>query len=172
MHGVVQNRAGSGRLSALQIAGLIGGLAFTTIAGAWIFQAFGYAPCELCLKQRPAYYAGVPLAALAFVLLRDPKRRSLAFGCFAGLAIIFLANCGFGIYHAGVEWQFWPGPTDCTGSYTPPADQSDFLSQLQSTPIVRCDQVAIRILGLSLAGWNAVISATIAILSLIGLRKV
>ncbi|RFB75542.1 disulfide bond formation protein B [Methylovirgula sp. 4M-Z18] len=170
MHGVVQNKAVRG-LSALQIACLISGIAFLTIAGAWIFQAFGYAPCELCLKQRPAYYGGVPLALLTVFLLRDPKRKSMAVGCFAGLAIIFAANCAFGIYHAGVEWQFWPGPTDCTGSYTPPANPDDFLSQLQSAPIVRCDQVAIRILGLSLAGWNAVISACITILSLLGLRK-
>jgi len=145
-------------------------LAFATIAGAWIFEWAGYAPCELCLMQRWAYYAGVPLAALvAIIAARGP--RGLAGAGLALLGLIFLGGMIFGAYHAGVEWGFWPGPTGCTGALARADSMADFLKQLETTKVVRCDAVAIRILGLSLAGWNAVISAAMAALAFIGARR-
>jgi len=144
-------------------------VAFATIAGAWVFEWAGYAPCELCLMQRWAYYAGVPLAALvAIIAARGP--RGLAGAGLALLGLIFLGGMIFGAYHAGVEWGFWPGPTGCTGALTKADSMQDFLKQLETTKVVRCDAVAIRILGLSLAGWNAVMSAVMAALALIGAR--
>jgi len=145
-------------------------LAFATIAGAWVFEWAGYAPCELCLMQRWAYYAGVPLAALvAVIAMRGP--RALAGAGLALLGLLFIGSMVFGVYHAGVEWGFWPGPTGCTGALARADSMADFLKQLETTKVVRCDAVAIRILGLSLAGWNAVISATMAALALLGARK-
>ena len=145
-------------------------LAFATIAGAWVFEWAGYAPCELCLMQRWAYYAGVPLAALvAIIVARGP--RGLAGAGLALLGLLFIGSMIFGAYHAGVEWGFWPGPSGCTGALTKADSMQDFLKQLETTKVVRCDAVAIRILGLSLAGWNAVISAAMAALALIGARK-
>ena len=145
-------------------------LASATIAGAWVFEWAGYQPCELCLKQRWAYYAGVPLAALvAIIAARGP--RALAGAGLALLGLIFVGSALFGAYHAGVEWGFWPGPAGCTGALTRADSMADFLKQLETTKVVRCDAVAIRILGLSLAGWNAVISAAMAALALLGARK-
>jgi len=145
-------------------------LAFATIAGAWVFEWAGYAPCELCLMQRWAYYAGVPLAALvAVIAMRGP--RALAGAGLALLGLLFIGSMVFGVYHAGVEWGFWPGPTGCTGALAKADSMQDFLKQLETTKVVRCDAVAIRILGLSLAGWNAVMSAAMAALALIGARK-
>jgi disulfide bond formation protein DsbB len=145
-------------------------VAFATIAGAWTFEWAGYAPCELCLMQRWAYYAGVPLAALvAIIAARGP--RGLAGAGLALLGLIFLGGMIFGAYHAGVEWGFWPGPTGCTGALARADSMADFLKQLETTKVVRCDAVAIRILGLSLAGWNAVISAAMAALAFIGARR-
>jgi disulfide bond formation protein DsbB len=146
-------------------------IATATIAGAWIFEAFGYLPCELCLKQRWAYYAGIPLATLTLALAwRGPV--SLVRVGLGLLALVFLGSTIFGVYHAGVEWAFWPGLTDCTGSIGNAAkNMNDFMSQLQTTRVVRCDAVAIRILGLSLAGWNAVISAFMTAVALMGLRS-
>ena len=145
-------------------------LASATIAGAWVFEWAGYAPCELCLMQRWAYYAGVPLAALVAILAaRGP--RVLAGAGLALLGLVFVGSAIFGLYHAGVEWGFWPGPAGCTGALTRVETMADFLKQLETTKVVRCDAVAIRILGLSLAGWNAVISATMAALALLGARK-
>jgi disulfide bond formation protein DsbB len=153
-------------LSPLRTAALIFVLAFATIAGAWIFEYFGYLPCELCLQQRWAYYIGVPVAALATLSAwRGPQ---IATRVLLGLAgIIFIGSMIFGIYHAGVEWGFWQGPTGCTGAVPQRAsDMNDFMNQLKTTKVVRCDAVAIRILGLSLAGWNAVISAVIVVLAM------
>lgn len=144
-------------------------LASATIAGAWIFQAMGYAPCELCLKERLPYYAGIVLSATTMMLVARGAR-NLASATFIGLFFIFAASAVLGAYHAGVEWRFWPGPADCTGSFQKVGSMQDFLKQLHSVRVVRCDEVAIRILGLSLAGWNAVISAVLAVLAIVGLR--
>ncbi|ACB94408.1 conserved hypothetical protein [Beijerinckia indica subsp. indica ATCC 9039] len=136
-------------------------LASGAIIGAWIFQAFGVVPCELCLKERWPYYAGIPLglAALFFAVRgADRSCRSLC----SVLAIIFVVSALFGLYHAGVEWGFWKGPTDCTGPLQRGGSINDFWQQLQSVKVVRCDEAALRILGLSLAGWNAVISVLLA----------
>lgn len=139
-------------------------VAFATIAGAWIFEYSGYAPCELCLKQRWAYYTGVPLAL--GVTLLAPRNPGLAKAGLAVLAILWLASMVFGIYHSGVEWKWWPGPSTCTA-------QAGFAGGLPdlSKPAVLCDTPAIRILGLSLAGWNAVISLGLALVALAGLRR-
>ena len=145
-------------------------LAFATIAGAWIFEWAGYLPCELCLMQRWAYYAGVPLAALV-VIIAARGSRGMAGAGLALLGLVFIGSMVFGVYHAGVEWGFWPGPTGCTGALTRADSMADFLKQLETVKVVRCDAVAIRILGLSLAGWNAVISAAMAALALLGARK-
>ncbi|MGE3245666.1 MAG: disulfide bond formation protein B [Beijerinckiaceae bacterium] len=137
-------------------------LAFATIAGAWIFEWAGYLPCELCLKQRWAYYTGVPLA-LAAAICAYAGPRWLAKALLVLLAVIFSASAVFGAYHAGVEWKFWPGPSGCTGGMQFGGDMGDFRKQLEgAAKLVRCDEVAIRILGLSLAGWNAVISSFLA----------
>ncbi len=133
---------------------------FATIAGAWIFEFAGYLPCELCLLQRWAYYVVVP-ASLVVAVLNPPWIRS-------GLVIIGLILVGsalFGIYHSGVEWKFWEGPQSCSSGVI-----SDVLPDL-GKPAVMCNEAALRILGLSLAGWNAVISAGLAVLAFAAARK-
>jgi disulfide bond formation protein DsbB len=142
-------------------------IAAGSIISAWIFEALGYAPCELCLQERIPYYLGVPAAALA-VALAARGRRVLLLAAFASLALIFAASAGFGAYHAGVEWGFWPGPKDCTGPLDHIRSVADFRAELQRVKVLRCDAVAIRIIGLSLAGWNAIVSAGLALLALAG----
>jgi disulfide bond formation protein DsbB len=146
-------------------------VASATIAGAWGFQAAGYLPCQLCLEQRYAYYAGVPLAALITIVAALGRPRVLIALGLALLAALFVVSAGFGAYHAGVEWGFWQGPTDCTGSMVPAPNMDDFLKQLHTSKVVRCDAVAIRILGLSLAGWNAVMSAVMAGVAALGTAR-
>lgn len=160
-----------GRLEPLHVAIGILLVAAATIAGAFVFQALGYAPCELCLKERFPYYAGIVLAVLTIVLaVRGPRR--LLPVAFVGLFLIFAASAIFGAYHAGVEWGFWPGPSSCTGATAEAGSMQEFLRQLHSVKVVRCDAVAIRILGLSLAGWNAVISIGLAGLAMFGWMRV
>jgi disulfide bond formation protein DsbB len=142
---------------------LIFAVALATILGAWVFEYLGYPPCDLCLMQRWAYYAGVPLA-LATALV-TPVNQTLAKAGLALLALLWLGSMVFGAYHAGVEWKWWPGPATCGAQ----AGFSGGLPDL-SRPVILCDRAAIRILGLSLAGWNAVISLAMALLALAGLR--
>lgn len=153
-----------------KIALFVAVAAAATVGGAWAFQLAGYAPCELCLKQRIPYYVGVPLAALAFVLAM--RGQTNAGRVTLGLvALLFAGSAALGAYHAGVEWGWWPGPSDCTGDFAKAGSTQDFLKQLQTVQVVRCDAVALRVLGLSLAGWNALISAGLAVLAAIGAAR-
>jgi disulfide bond formation protein DsbB len=151
----------------LPAASVVLALAAVTLAGAWSFQSLGFEPCELCLKQRFAYYAALPLAAAAIFLARNAQTAA-ARVLLAVLAVMFLGNAILGAYHAGVEWRFWPGPTDCTGDFVKPASMEDFRKQLQNIHVVRCDEVSLRIAGLSLAGWNFLMSAGLAALAGLG----
>jgi disulfide bond formation protein DsbB len=156
--------------SPLGIALVILAITVASIAGAFLFEALGYAPCELCLKERIPYYAAIPVAGLA-VLFAARGPSSLLHVAFVALALIFAASAIFGAYHAGVEWGFWPGPLECSGPLDRAASGDDFLKQLQNFKVTRCDAPALRILGLSLAGWNAVVSAGLAALAVAGARS-
>ena len=136
-------------------------IATATIAGAWIFQFAGYDPCPLCLMQRWAYYFAIPFSLLLSV--SAPANPKGARGGLYILAIVMLGSAIFGAYHAGIEWNWWPGPETCIG------DISGGLPDL-SKPVVACNEAAIRIAGLSLAGWNAIISAVLAAIALAGAR--
>ncbi len=133
--------------------------AAATVGGALVFEhAFGYVPCKLCLIQRNPYYVAIPLGLLAAVL---PPRWS-RIGLWL-LALVFAVSAGLGAYHAGVEWGFWAGPSDCGGgSGAGAGNVGDFLNQLQNTRVVSCTEAAWRFLGLSLAGWNVLISLALA----------
>jgi disulfide bond formation protein DsbB len=144
-------------------------IAVSSIAGAFVFEALGYAPCELCLKERMPYYAAIPFAGLA-VLFAARGATAFLRAAFVALALIFAASAIFGAYHAGIEWGFWPGPTECTGALDHARSAEDFLRQLQSVKVTHCDAPALRILGLSFAGWNALISTVLAALAMLGLR--
>ncbi|OZA77985.1 MAG: disulfide bond formation protein B, partial [Azorhizobium sp. 39-67-5] len=128
------------------------------LAAAWYFQlVVGLAPCPLCLDQRLPYYAAVPLGLLlAFGAARAPQRIGLWRAGLALLALLMAVDAGIAIYHAGVEWQFWPGPTACTG--TAPPVVRDIMSALRTTRVPRCDEAAWRMLGVSMAGWNALLA--------------
>lgn len=153
-----------------RVALMVALVAAAAIAGAWAFQLAGYAPCELCLKQRVPYYIGIPLALVAFAAARRGAR-PLASGALALAALAFAASAALGAYHAGVEWKWWPGPSDCTGAYQAAGSTADFLKQLQNVAVVRCDEVALRVLGLSLAAWNVLISIALAALAAWGVTR-
>ncbi len=154
-------------LQPLQVAGLVLVGAAVTLAGAWTFQGLGFEPCELCLKQRYPYYAALPLAAAA-IFFAGRAQTGVARVVLALLAAIFFCSAIFGGYHAGIEWKLWPGPTDCTGDFVKPASMEEFHRQLRNTRLIRCDEVALRIFGLSLADWNVVVSAGLAFVAGLG----
>lgn len=140
----------------LAVGAILGALALEHIGGV--------KPCHLCLEQRYAYYAGAPLLFAALVLLSAGQRRAAAL-LFALPALAFLANAGLGAYHAGVEWHFWPGPSSCTGTEALTTSAGGLLEALATTHVVRCDEAAFRVFGVSLAGWNVAASLLIAALA-------
>jgi disulfide bond formation protein DsbB len=140
-----------------------------TILGAWYFQyVLGLAPCPLCLEQRLPYYVVIPLSLLLAIAAIVRAPRPLIIAGFLAIIVAMLCSAALGSYHAGVEWRWWPGPTDCSGPI------SDFtakplLDQLRTMRIVRCDEAAWRFLGLSLAGYNVLISLALAGIAALGL---
>ena len=124
----------------------------------------GLLPCILCLYQRPPHYVAAICALLALAFVGGPKGLSRAFLGLAGMA--FLVGAGIAVFHAGVEWKFWPGLAECGGSVEPIATSiGDLANGMQTAKIVRCDEAAWSFLGLSMAGWNALISAALAALA-------
>ncbi|WP_295556875.1 disulfide bond formation protein B [uncultured Hyphomicrobium sp.] len=145
------------RSAAYRYGGLTLFLAAAVILTALAFQYLGgYAPCPLCLMQRYAYYAGIPLLFVAMALVAEMPR--LAGFIFFAVALAFLANAGLAGYHAGVEWKFWPGPDTCGTALPLPTDASDLLGSLDSIRVPRCDEAAWTFAGLSMAGWNVIAS--------------
>lgn len=121
----------------------------------------GYIPCPLCLQQRYAYYAGIPLTGLALVFLGSGRPQAAALTLMV-VGLLFIANAGVGAYHAGAEWGFWPGPQTCGTVEQLPTSASDLLKGIADSRLVRCDEASWRFFGLSFAGWNVVTSLLLA----------
>jgi disulfide bond formation protein DsbB len=126
------------------------------LAGAYGSEIIGgLYPCEMCWWQRYPHFAAITSALLAFLLARGAdKGRSLVW--LAALAI--LVSGGIGAYHAGVELGLFEGLTTCSTGGRAGASNADILADIMATPLVRCDEVQWSFLGVSLAGWNALIS--------------
>lgn len=150
--------------SAIGLFTLATALAAVTIAGAWFSElGLGFVPCKLCLIERWPYYLALPVVVTAFVRMRQPEARMAVIAASGFLGLLFLVSAGLGTYHAGVEWKLWAGPADCGGRVSAGAVSiEDFRKSLNTARVVLCDEAPMRILGLSFAGWNAVISLMIA----------
>jgi len=133
------------------------------LAGAWGFQLIGHLyPCEMCHWQRWPHYAALPIALLAFVP-GMPQRPLVA------LAAIAIAVSGaIGVAHAGVEYHWWQGFTPCTSTFS---SGGDTLSAIMNAPVVRCDAPQWTFAGISLAGFNAIVSLGGALVILVLLSR-
>src|SRR3979411_150099 len=159
--GTIANSAhGRGEADRVLTAALaIMAIAAATLAGAWFFQlVLDIRPCPLCLEQRYAYYLAIPLAALVALAAARNAPRTVLIAGLALLALAALGNAWLGGYHAGVEWGLWKGPTDCTGPVGNLGSAGNLLERLDTVKVIRCDEVQWRFLGLSLAGYNVLIS--------------
>src|SRR3982074_3014972 len=155
---------------ALTAALAIAVVAAATLAGAWFFQlVLDIRPCPLCLEQRYAYYLAVPLGLLVALAASRDAPRVVLYAGLAILAAVALANAWLGTYHAGVEWKLWQGPTDCTGEIGNLGSAGSLLQRLDPVKVIRCDEVQWRFLGLSLAGYNALISLLMAAIAAWGI---
>jgi disulfide bond formation protein DsbB len=143
-------------------------LGLATILGAWGFQIIGgYVPCALCLQQRVAYYVGLPIALVALILALAGTKSIVVRGLLLVVALAFAVNVFIGVYQAGAEWGFWPGPASC-GATSGGGGSGSLLEQIQHIRVVSCTEASWRFLFLSFAGWNAVISAVLFLIALFG----
>lgn len=144
---------------------VVAAMSVLSLASALAFEHLGgIRPCPLCLEERIAYYAAVPLALLAFLLARlAPLAGRLLLGV---IALAFVFNAGLGAYHSGVEWHWWAGPDECSGVGPIATSTQDLLKNLTKvSAVVRCDEAPLRIFGISLAGYSALLSAFLAALA-------
>ena len=151
--------------AAIALLGLI------TIGGFFFFQyGLGYQPCPLCYEQRIAFYVSVPLAALLLLGAGYGASRKVLLLGFAVIALVMLWNTGLAAYHAGVEWKFWQGPIDCSGPIRPLGEGS-LLSRLKDVRLVRCDEAPWRLFGISLPGYDVLISLFLAAVAAYGFKR-
>ncbi len=135
---------------------------FALLAGAYTFQALGYAPCQMCYWQRWPHMAAIVIGILALFI---PAR----IWAWLGAAAAGLTSA-IGVFHAGVEKKWWEGPSSCTGGGLDASSGADLLST-DGNLLIMCDQVSWSMLGISMAGWNAVISFGLMMIWLAAARK-
>lgn len=133
------------------------------LAGALLFQALGFAPCKLCLWQRWPHGAAILVGGLFLAT----GWRILPW---AG-AVAALTTAAIGIYHTGIERKIFEGPTSCTSNGVAGVSAEDLLNQILEAPLVRCDEVAWSLMGLSMASWNAIASLVLAVLWVMAARR-
>lgn len=136
------------------------------LAGAFAFQAAGYAPCAMCLWQRWPHAAAIAIGIITVALrLRGPIWPLLGAAATATTAAI-------GLFHAGVEQDWWDGPSSCTGSGAGLGGLGggDLLS-LDGPALVMCDQIAWSLMGVSMAGWNALFSLALTVIWIAAARR-
>ncbi|MBI5911496.1 MAG: disulfide bond formation protein B [Betaproteobacteria bacterium] len=155
-------------LAAAAIVTVVGAL---TICGFFFFQyVMLLAPCPLCLEQRYAFYFCVPLALLLWLGVNHGASSKVLFAGFLVIAVFMLWNTGLAAYHAGIEWKFWPGPSDCSGPLDKIGSVRDMMNQLQRISLVRCDEAAWRLFGISLPGYDVLVSLFLAAVAAWGAR--
>ena len=121
------------------------------LAGAYAFQHLGgMAPCKLCLWQRWPHATAI-LIGIAIAFTGEVKLAWLG-------AIAALSTAAIGAYHVGVEQGWWEGPTSCTSSGISNLSAQELMDQILAAPLVRCDDIAWQMAGISMAGWNAIVS--------------
>ncbi|HAR54380.1 disulfide bond formation protein B [Roseovarius nubinhibens] len=134
------------------------------LVGAFGFQHLGgLPPCKLCIWQRYPHALAV-LIGVAAVAIRGRLLPLL------GMAAA-LTTAGVGLYHTGVERGWWEGPTTCTSSGTSGMSAEDLFDKIMTAPVVRCDDVAWELLGLSMASWNGLLSLGLAALWFLAYRR-
>lgn len=142
-------------------------VSLTMLATAHAFERLAFLlPCQLCLRQREVYWAAAAMAVTGIILwnIRNNRRFLVAFNVMLGL--VFTTGAVVAAYHAGVEWSWWPAPSGCTGEAVDVMGLSlDGLND--RTAVASCTDAPWRMLGLSMAGWNALVSVGLAAISFV-----
>ena len=142
------------------------GVAVAALCIAWIAQyGFGLAPCELCYWQRYGYWAAIGIGVVAIF---SPAGSALRRVLLWLLALAFLATAGIALFHVGVEQKWWQGLATCSGDLGGAVSTQDILSAIENAPIVRCDEPAFVLFGISMAGYNLILALALALFTLRG----
>lgn len=144
---------------------LMAGASLLMMFGAWGFQYIGhYDPCALCYDQRHIHMAVIALGiASGLALMVKPDLARFTPWALFLIAAVLLYSAGFAFWHAGIENSWWDGPATCTAAGGAGVSVNDIMAALNGErPIVLCDEAAWRMFGISMAGYNAVISAVMA----------
>ena len=148
------------RLIALATAG-----SAALLLAAWGFQYVGgLAPCKMCIWQRYPHGVAVVVGLVALAL---PAQRLLPI---LG-AVAASVTAGIGLYHAGVEQGWWQGPSSCTSSDISGLSPQQLMDQIMAAPLVRCDDIPWELFGISMAGWNALLSAGLVLVWIAAWRQ-
>jgi disulfide bond formation protein DsbB len=149
---------------------IVGGLASALLlAGAHIFEAMGYAPCPLCLDQRSVHWLALAVAVVGLIAQTVFKARIAAAATVGAAALVYAVSAGLSGYHAGAEWKFWPGPKSCAASAGElPTTIEDLTAGLEGKKILgpSCVEAQWRLLGVSMAGYNFLVSSGLFALAL------
>ena len=138
--------------------------ALLVLAIAWGFQLIGgFTPCKLCLEQREGYYGAIVLLAFAALAVARRWPACVPRGLLGLAGLLFAMSMVTGAYQAGAEWNFWAGPNDCGAGGLPALATGNLLDAMQETRIIFCDEAALRVLGLSFAGWNVLAAGALMI---------
>lgn len=141
------------------------------LGAAFVFQASGLQPCELCIWQRYPYAAVVGLAGIGVGLARAGVERRLLAILLALCSLTFLVDAGIAVFHVGVEQKWWEGTSACVGHLSGATSADDLRQRLLAAPVVRCDEPAWTMFGISMAGYNAMLALALGIASLGFARK-
>jgi disulfide bond formation protein DsbB len=145
------------------------GAALAALCVAWIAQyAFGLAPCELCYWQRYGYWAAIALGIFAIAMPARTAKRTLGLWL---LGLAFLATAGIALFHVGVEQQWWKGLATCSGQIGAGMTAEELAAAIENAPIVRCDEPAWTLFGVSMAGYNLLLALALAIFTLRGAAR-
>jgi disulfide bond formation protein DsbB len=147
---------------------LTAGMSLAALCAAWLAQyGFGLAPCHLCYLQRDAYWAAIVLSVLAIVLgPRSPYRRWAV----ALIGLAFLTGAGLALYHVGVEQKWWVGSEACIGGIAG-LSGADLEAAIMNAPVTRCDEAAFELFGISMAGYNGLLSLALAAFAFWGFAR-
>ena len=145
------------------------GGALAALCIAWIAQyGFALAPCELCYWQRYGYWTAIAIGVVAILQPARSSRRTLLLWL---LGLAFLATAGIALFHVGVEQKWWPGLSTCTGQIGAGMTAEDLANAIENAPIVRCDEPAWTLFGISMAGYNIAYALVLAVFVLGGAAR-
>ena len=137
-------------MTRIRLALIAGAGSALLLGGAFVFQALGYAPCKMCIWQRWPHALAIVLGVAALFI---PAVWLMWIG-----ALAMAVTAGIGFYHTGVERGWFEGPTSCTSGDISNLSSEELMQQILSAPLVRCDEVAWSLAGLSMASWNMILS--------------